>query len=184
MSQKYNAHEIINARRGKCCLQSKGLFSVSSDRVLCMVHLLYDARGLSYFHQCRHPPERYSPSHIVPQMLTGTQCSNNSFFASILLFFDSLFHFLTSDVALINPDQRMIQHKHMKPNHLSTRRLIMHWDHPREIGLSQRCMQFAETHIEQPLWPMNMSTVARGIGMIMPCCKMLLHFCRRVTVRH
>ena len=31
---------------------------------------------------------------------------------------------------------------------------------------------------------MNMSTVVRGIGMIMPCCKMLLHFCRRVTVRH
>jgi hypothetical protein len=31
---------------------------------------------MSHLHQYGHPPERYSPSRVVPQMQTGTQCSN------------------------------------------------------------------------------------------------------------
>ena len=38
---------------------------------------------MSHLHQYGHPPEPHSPSRIVPQMQTGTQCSNITSCSSI-----------------------------------------------------------------------------------------------------
>jgi len=48
-------------------LQSKGLFTNIIPRSI-QFQLLYNARGSSYFHQCSHPPERYSPMCHLSQM--------------------------------------------------------------------------------------------------------------------